>query len=790
MLNAQVSFVVLDEDGVALEGVQVFTDDYVISGLTDEQGRFATDKSVEASTMFNLQYLGFQTMRISWSDIVNVYEHVRMKEGIALDEVMVVGRADDRLQDMIQKVEAISAAEISATQSQNSADLLSQHADIFVQKSQAGGGSPVLRGFEANKVLLVLDGVRMNNAIYRSGHLQNAITVDPAMLSGVEVIYGPGSLMYGSDALGGVIHFRSRDPKLQSSGNGLNIFGNLSTTYATANQRKGIHGDINIGGSKWASLTSLSYNDFGDLQAGSHRPDTYPNFGERLEYVDTDNNDAIVANENPDLQVGTGYQQCDITQKLRYTPHENIDLIANVQYSTTSDVPRYDALIEYRGGSLRYAEWNYGPQQRFLSSVQARIIGDNPFYDQVKLIAAYQRIREDRIKRRLNSDNRNHQEETVGVQTWTADLTKYLTTDQRVRLRYGLEFNHNDVDSYAYRESLASGEKFQDIFTRYPSGASSMTTLGAYAMMDYQLSEAFRLNGGIRYTANQMKVRYDRSDALTWPEEFYNGLETDNDALTLSLGAKYDLKGWTVQAMAGTAFRSPNIDDLAKMRVKSDEVSVPNLSLTPEKSRNAELSISKRWNGLKASVTGFVTYLDDAIVRKDYTTPGGESFIIQEGDTLHVVANVNADKARILGLSTQLDWDISKKYALYGGISWIKGRVKDADEYSEPLAHIPPTYGKLGLKWQEDRWSVDARYIFNALKPIDEYGGSTDNPELATVDGAYAWSTFNLYGSLDINEQWKARVALENILDTHYRPFASGVSGAGRNLILSLAWSF
>lgn len=758
--------------------------------MTNEVGHFSFEDKIDGEAFFNISYLGFQTARWTWNDISSRYEHVMLKEGISLDEVMVVGRADDHLQDMIQKVEAISSADIQATKSQTSADVLSQHADVYVQKSQAGGGSPVLRGFEANKVLLVLDGVRMNNAIYRSGHLQNAITVDPAMLSGVEVIYGPGSLMYGSDALGGVIHFRSRDPKLQSSGEGLNVFGNASATYGTANSWKGAHADINIGGGKWASLTSFSYNDFGDLRAGSHRPDAYPDFGKRLEYVVSQINDTIVANDDPELQVGTGYQQYDLAQKFRFTPSKKIDLIANIQYSTTSDVPRYDALTEYRNGTLRYAEWNYGPQQRFLSSIQARILGDNPFYDQAKFIAAYQRIREDRINRRLYSDNRNHQEETVAVQTMTADLTKYLTSDQGLRLRYGLEFNHNEVDSYAYRELLSSGEKIEDIFTRYPSGGSSMSTLGAYAMLDYTVLPALRLNGGLRYTANHLKVRYDRNDPFTWPEEFYQGLETDNDDLTLSLGAKYDFASWTIQAMAGTAFRSPNIDDLAKIRVKSDEVSVPNLDLIHEHSKNIELTISRRYHGLNASVTGFATALNDAIVRQDFTAPDGSDFLIQENDTLQVVANVNADQARILGLSTQLEWQIDKQWRTYGSLSWIKGRIKNGDEYNIPLAHIPPTYGKLGVQWQEDSWSVDARYMFNAMKPIDEYGGSTDNPELATPDGAYAWSTFNLYTHIQLHKQLKVTVALENILDTHYRPFASGVSASGRNLLLSINASF
>ena len=70
----------------------------------------------------------------------------------------------------------------------------------------------MIRGFSANSVLIVVDGVRMNNAIYRGGNLQNVISIDPLSLENTEVLFGPGSVMYGSDALGGVMQFRTKTP--------------------------------------------------------------------------------------------------------------------------------------------------------------------------------------------------------------------------------------------------------------------------------------------------------------------------------------------------------------------------------------------------------------------------------------------------------------------------------------------------------------------------------------------------------------------------------------------------
>ncbi|NJK83238.1 MAG: TonB-dependent receptor plug domain-containing protein [Saprospiraceae bacterium] len=162
--------------------------------------------------------------------------------------------------------------------------------NVYVQKSQMGGGSPVIRGFEANKILLVVDGVRMNNAIYRSGHLQNVITIDPTILEQIEVIYGPGSLLYGSDALGGVVHLRSRMPQLQL-GKENNTDLNYVARYATANNERAFHLDYNYARNRWASLTSISYYDFDDLRAGSKRTNEFPDFGKRLFFVETDLSD-------------------------------------------------------------------------------------------------------------------------------------------------------------------------------------------------------------------------------------------------------------------------------------------------------------------------------------------------------------------------------------------------------------------------------------------------------------------------------------------------------------------
>src|SRR5687767_2075364 len=93
---------------------------------------------------------------------------------VRLNEIIIsANKVPENKNNIAQQIMVLSGNKIKFLNQQTAATLLEQTGNIFVQKSQLGGGSPVIRGFEANKILLVVDGVKMNNAIFRSGHLQN-----------------------------------------------------------------------------------------------------------------------------------------------------------------------------------------------------------------------------------------------------------------------------------------------------------------------------------------------------------------------------------------------------------------------------------------------------------------------------------------------------------------------------------------------------------------------------------------------------------------------------------------
>ena len=194
-----------------------------------------------------------------------------------LDEVILsVARNASMRKQIAEKVSVISNQEILTQGPSTGADLVGLSPGVRIQKSQGGGGSPILRGFEANRLLLVVDGVRMNNAIYRSGHLQNAITIHPNIIERVEIIFGSSSVGYGSDALGGVIHYYTRNPLIN---NKEKIKTQFSSDFSSSNMSVINSISTELSFKKWASLTSLSYSGFGDIRMGKNRRHGYNSWG-------------------------------------------------------------------------------------------------------------------------------------------------------------------------------------------------------------------------------------------------------------------------------------------------------------------------------------------------------------------------------------------------------------------------------------------------------------------------------------------------------------------------------
>ena len=829
---------VVDEKAFTpLEGATIVNDDYSISGIADENGIVSLN-GIGYRDSVNISYLGYEDLRLSIKQIILANKVVRVRQSEEeLDfEIVVlakpIGRADESMEEIPYPVIAIDRKQMDVKNPSTSADALEKLAGVVVQRTQMGGGSPIIRGFEASRVLLVVDGVRLNNAIYRSGHLQNAITVDNAMLDQMEVIFGPGSLFYGSDALGGVVHFRSKDPKInydEDVDHSQEI--NVSGRFSSATKEGMGHFDINYGKKNWAFLTSLSYTHFQNLKAGSNRPDEFPDYALRPFFVDRIGVDQVIENNDPNVQRFTEYSQTDFMQKVKLQTSENVYFVANYQYSTSSNVPRYDKLLDTisLADELKFAEWYYGPQRRLLASLKGRFLAPTGFYDRATIIGSYQEIDEERNERKFSELMRRVGKEDVSIWTFTGDFTKFTDKEEKSNISYGLDASFNTVESKVRNVNILEKTITRDGLTRYPNDISYMNTFGAYAIYKYRSkNDKLSMESGVRYTNTFLEAKYARDNQIEWPEQFYSGLEWNNSDVTWGLGLGYKTTdNWHFKANLAKAFRSPNIDDFARIREKNFKITVPNINLKPEKSINSELTIAKSFGKLnkeeykgsqfKISTTVFNTDLRDAIVRRDGPLPSGETTIQDGEDTYDTQINVNADTATIRGFSANFEFNSKNKFIFKGGLNLIKGTVGFSNEYVQdtlvPFSHIPPSNGEIGVVFQNEKFSIEGQYRFHGAKKPEDFSISDieengyidregtpdnlyltpfvydDNGDIEYV-GSLAWSTFNVYSSVNLGEKLTLNLAVENIFDKFYRPFASALPGPGRNFIISLNAKF
>ncbi len=771
-LFSQTKILVSDLDSTPLIGVQVFLNDKAVAS-SDIDGKVIFEKDPEDQDLIRFTYISYKELELSFKEIKERgFQVVLNPDNTEIEEVVIIGRNEKVKSGVLLQAEILTAQEIAELEAQTPADLLEKNGTVFIQKSQMGGGSPIIRGFEANKILLVLDGVRMNNAIYRSGHLQNAITIDEMVLEQAEVLFGPGSIIYGSDAIGGVLHFRSKTGKLSEE---LTLKPTVFARVASANSERTLHANLEFGNRNYSGIFAYTRSSFGDLRSGKNRDSKYPDFGKRPDYVEVVNGvDVLKTNQEEELQIGTGYSQDDFFAKLRYVPKEKVDFNLNLQYSTSSDVPRYDRLAERDGGGLAFAEWYYGPQNRFLASLNTKVKGDGKWFDELYIINSYQRIDEDRISRNFNAEESEENYEDLHVLGSSIDLSKDVT--KNFNIRAGGELQYNDLTSTAS----------PSVFTRYPSGDNSMLLSGLYLKTGLAINPKTDWQVGMRYSYSKTKLLYNRDNFFEWPEYFYEGIENSNSNVSFLSSLSYNMDKISLYANAGSSFRAPNIDDLAKIRVKVDEISVPNPELKPEKTWNAEIGVGYEIQNFTLRINSFYTQLRDAIVRRDFMLIDGSTSYMYNGNALAVVANVNSNKAKVYGISFNGDMDISNHLALRADLSVIRGKAFDEDDVSTALGHIPPLYGKAEIAYKRNSFRARCTYRFNGAKKLDDFGGSVDNPELATPEGSLAWQTWNLYSSYTISDKYSLSFGVENILDLHYRTFSSGVSGAGRNFILSV----
>ncbi len=786
-VNAQKISVLSTSTKSPIPNAAVYNQDKSKSTITDFDG--VVDISIfENDELLYITHVSHTLFTVLKSEILKAGNKVYLEaDENQLSEVVIsVSKWEQDKKDISQKIVSLSAEDIALSTPQTSADLLQSSGQVFIQKSQLGGGSPIIRGFSTNRLLLTVDGVRMNTAIFRGGNVQNVIAVDPFTIERTEVILGPGSVVYGSDAVGGVMNFYTVQPQFAIAGKN-KLSGNASARYASASNEMTGHVDVNFGLNKWAFLTSASYTDFDDLKMGSNGPDDYL----RNEYVETENNqDVVLQNPDPEEQIFTGYDQINLLQKVHFIPNETWDFNASLIYTTTSDFPRYDRLIRRSEGNLRSAEWFYGPQKWFMGNLQVSQKSSSKLYDKMKITAAYQYFEESRNDRNFESTTLERTQEQVDAYSINFDFEKKY--NEATSLYYGLEYILNNVFSEGSVRDIETGE-VTAAPSRYPDG-STWQSVAAYVSVKNKFSEKLRFQGGVRYNRIILYSEFD-NDFFDFP---FNEANIDTDALTGTAGLSWlpnDILQWKLNF--STAFRAPNIDDVGKIfDSEPGSVVVPNPDLKPEYAYNGELGLSVNvGKNFSVDLATYYTYLDNALVRRDFNL-NGETQIDFGGELSNVQAIQNAARARIYGFEAGVTYEFIKNFEFASQYTFVGGEEELDDGVTTPSRHVSPQFGKTHLTFTSKKLMIDAFAIYNGEFDFEDLAPSQQNNDFLYAKDengnpyAPSWYTFNLRTQYQISDNLKGIVSVENITDQRYRPYSSGIAGAGRNFIASLKYSF
>lgn len=768
---SQVLIVRDSETGSPLEMVTIKCENTKNYTTTNSKGQ-ADISALKNTKLLEIRCLGYKTAKVSFSDLQSLkFEILLLPSILTIDPVVVSATKRTQLSDDVpSKIISIPARIIKLQNPQTAADLLGISGKVFIQKSQQGGGSPMIRGFATNRLLYTIDGVRMNTAIFRAGNIQNVISLDPFATENTEVFFGPGSVIYGSDAIGGVMSFRTLTPQL-SVNDSILVSGNAVLRYSSANKEKTGHFDINMGWKKWALVSSISSYEYDNLKMGSHGPDEYlrPFFVQRQDSIDV-----VVINSDQKVQVPTAYSQINIMQKLRFRPSNKWDFQYGFHYSETSDYSRYDRHVRYKDGLPRYGEWNYGPQIWMMNLLSITNSASNILYDEMSIKAAQQFFEESRISRDFNKDQRETRVEKVDAYSINLDLSK--TLNPKNELSYGLELVSNLVNSTGTDTDISNGESVAGP-SRYPQ--STWQSYALYFTDMYKISEKFKFVGGVRYNIINLKADFDTT---FYPFPFTNA-SISEASLTGSLGMVYKpADNWVVNINIAKGFRSPNVDDMGKVfDSEPGTVTVPNPDLKAENAWNIDFGIARVFGDwLKLDFTAYYTLLENALVKRNFSLNGQDS-LIYDGEMSRVQAVQNAAKANVYGIQAGVEIKLPAGFGFSTDFNFQKGEEEMDNGTISPSRHAPPSYGILRLMFKKEKLEMQLYTVYSDSKTFEELPEEEQGKDYIYAideDGnpwSPAWLTLNFKAMYKLTEQFSVTAGLENITDLRYRPYSSGI---------------
>jgi hemoglobin/transferrin/lactoferrin receptor protein len=675
-------------------------------------------------------------------------------EDIVLPETVVVApRSEKTVTTSEAKTTVVTGEELIESGARTLPQAIGETTGVWIQETNQGGGAPVVRGLLGNKVLVMIDGVRVNDSTTRQGPNQSLNTIDPAIIDQVVVTHGTSSVLYGSDAIGGVIAVwtkqrlpASRDPE----GEARPLRAQIEGEYVSSSDGLRGSGTVSYATDKHGLLATWSGWDWGDLTAG-----------------------------NNTLQPHTGYEGTALFGSWNFALTPEKMLRGTGRINRDFDVPRTDKLVAGYGQTEPTHEvWDYTLQDRRgyqLTYDDGKATG---FFDSMQLRLSARSYDEQRSKQKTGDDRSRFETDEVETFGLGADWRKMLGEDHL--LTFGLDIDHDAVDSARRDTDLTTGEETFGEGSYAPN--SRYTQTGVFVQDEVFGLEPYYVTMGLRYSFYAFAF-----------DEFGNSEKQDGnfDALTASLEVARELPDdWFVVGTLAQGFRAPNLNDLAHDgSFAGGELHNPDL--VPEKSLTAELAVEvekPRWSALAAV---FATRIDDYIGRT-LLDAGDPDF---DGDELY--QRTNSGSAKMWGAELGANYALIKgtdEYRVGAAASWVRGR-----EYAEApldgveMRRIPPLSGRVYLRyqpnglWKHLDWSEFA--LLWADRQDELHPEDITDPRINPT-GTPGWAVlnFDVGGSIDAHSGW--RVGLHNILDQHYRVHGSGVDAPGITLVIGLHLGF
>ncbi len=697
---------------------------------TDTNGFFSLEISGKDELTLRISCIGFQTIEIGAEKFKDGKTFKILLQPISVQlnkSIVVTASKKERVSfETPDAVSVITRKELETSAPRSMAEALIGATGVWMQKTNHGGGSPFLRGLTGNQTLLLIDGIRLNNSTYRYGPNQYFNTLDIFSVERVEVIRGKGSVLYGSDALGGVINVITRSPQYFAGKPRIGGRGNLK--YMNRGMEKSGLGELVFQSKNFAISGNTNYKNFGDVFAGGNlgfeRPSGYNEIGVNL------------------------------NAKLRLT--DNWQISSAFQYLVQNDVHRYDQVVQ-RG----YYIYKYDPQIHRLAYLKMDHFSNNLLLKKINVTVSHQLSDETRKFQKENSSLYQKENDVVTTYGFSAEIWSEFTNFWEAVS--GAELYMDEVNS---GKTQINFETEEELLLRglYPDN-SDMQNLAFYSQHTMRW-EKMHLNFGGRY--NTFRIH-------SVDEEFGEVILSPN-----SLVGNLALQFFTSPARqiilsAHSAFRAPNINDISTFGLFDYGIEIPSTDLLPEKTFTLEGGLKKTGDQFSLAVIAFHTWLYNQILRVE-TTYNGSDYI----DGERVYKKMNIARSNITGIEFDSGLKLNPQFSFINNLTWIYGKNI---ENGEPMRRIPPINGKIAFQYSKSKVFSEIEFLFAAKQDRLSSGDIDDHriPE----GGTPGWNILNFKFGYSL-KNISVNSGLQNLFNQSYRIHGSGIDGYGRSFWLTL----